>query len=154
MEVLVTKIANGALVPLDEEQAVALQTYKTGDVIKVTATKMRNGQFFKKWFVLVKFAYDLAAERMQPKVHKGIEVRPNFDEFRKDITILAGHFEATYKYNGEVKLRAKSLAWANMKEQEFEKLYSDTINVILEKVLPHVPEHEFHRALDITMSYA
>lgn len=154
MELLVTKLPNGALVPMDEEQAVALQAYRTGDVIKVTASKMRNGQFFKKWFVLVKYAFDLASERMQPKTHKGHEVRPNFDAFRKDIIILAGHYEVTYNYRGDMRLLPKSISWASMNEQEFEKLYSETINVILEKVLPHVPEEDFHRALEITMSYA
>jgi hypothetical protein len=99
-------------------------------------------------------AFDLASDRMVPQEHKGIPVTPCFDEFRKDITILAGHYEATYKWDGSVRLTAKSLRWDKMTEEEFSKLYSATIDVILQKVLPGVDESQLQRAVDMTMSYA
>ncbi len=59
----------------------------------------------------------------------------NFDRFRKDIAILAGFYEASYRVNGEVRFEAKSIAFSNMSDDEFEILYTKTIDVIVKHVL-------------------
>ena len=59
----------------------------------------------------------------------------NLDRFRKDITILAGHYEQTVRLDGETRVEAKSIAFGNMTEDEFEDLYSKTIDVIIKYVL-------------------
>jgi hypothetical protein len=154
MEVMMLKAPAGGLVPMDDEFAQSLQRIRTGSVVRCEISEMRNGLFFRKWWSMVKMAYDMAGDRLKPMEYKGHQVLPCFDEFRKDITILAGHFEATYKYDGTVRLKAKSLQWSKMKEEDFNKLYSDTIDVILQKVIPEVDPKDFQHALDMTMSYA
>ena len=59
----------------------------------------------------------------------------NKERFRKDIAILAGFFDSTVNLKGEVRLEAKSISFAQMDEIEFEALYNQTINVILQSVL-------------------
>jgi hypothetical protein len=41
-------------------------------------------------------------------------VQKNFDQFRKDLTILAGYYESTINLRGEVRLIAKSLNFSAM----------------------------------------
>lgn len=154
MEVMLLKSPSGSLVPMGEDEADSLRRIKAGAVVRCQISEMRNGKFFKKWWSLVKLAFDLASERMQPREHKGMEVLPCFDSFRKDVTILAGYFEATYKYDGTVKLQAKSLRWDKMTEDDFTRLYSQTIDAILQKILPGMDEAELQRAVDQTLAYA
>lgn len=154
MEILMLKSPSGSLVPMGEDQVEQLKRLKSGAVIKCNISVMRNGPFFRKWWSLVKMAFDLASERMTPRQHKGVDVLPCFEEFRKDITILAGYYDATYRYDGTLKLRAKSLRWDKMTDDEFERLYSATIDAILQKVLPGLDPRELQNAVDMTLSYA
>lgn len=154
MEVMLLKQPGGVMSPMGDEDAETLTRIKTGSVVKCKVSEMRNGHFFRKWWSLVKLAYDLACEHMQPYEHKGMQVAPCFDEFRKDITILAGYHEATFKWDGTIRLKAQSLKWSQMTEETFTQLYSATINVVLQKVLPNVNEQDFKRALEQTMAYA
>jgi hypothetical protein len=125
----------GSLAPATDEDAEALRKIKTGAAVRVEVKQIRNYKFLQKWFTLAKFAFDIWSERMPAIEYKGQPVRPSFDRFRKDLIILTGHYDATYNARGEVRLEAKSISFASMSEDEFEKLYSETINVILLKIL-------------------
>lgn len=135
MEVNCTKAPTGALIPWDSDESAKLSSIKAGTEVRVNIVKMRNGPFFRKWWALAKYAFDIWADTREEQLYKGIPVRPNFERFRKDLIILTGHYDATYDVNGGVHLEAKSLSWSSMDEDEFERLYSETINVILSKIL-------------------
>jgi hypothetical protein len=99
-------------------------------------------------------AFDFASERIKPVTHRGQEVLPCFDRFRRDIQIMAGYYTCVYNAMGELRLEAKSISWAKMSEEEFAQLYSATIDVILQKVLPDVSEDQLKRATEMTLSFA
>lgn len=126
---------SGHLIPANDESAEALRKLKAGAVVQLDIRRMRNGQFFRKWWALAKVAFDLWTETADMPLYKGEPVQPSFDRFRKDLTILAGHYKVVVNIRGETRLEADSLAWSKMDESEFEKLYSDTINAVLQKVL-------------------
>ena len=56
----------------------------------------------------------------------------------------------------EARAEAKSIAWGSMKEDEFQKLYSATINAVLNKVLHQkgVTEQRLHEMCDAVMDFA
>ena len=137
MELLLTKTASGALVPVDDEQAEKLRKVKLGQVVRCEITQMRNGGFHRKWFSLARLAFDLWSETMPAQEYNGRPVMPNFDRFRRDLTILAGHAHPVWNVRGELRVEADSLKWAEMDEETFEKLFSATIDVILRSVLPN-----------------
>jgi hypothetical protein len=142
-EILMIKAANGALVPLDDEQAQKLKRFKVGSVVRGEFVEMRNGKFFRKWWTLANFAFDLWAESMEPMEYRGQRVQPVFEKFRKDLTILAGFYHPVFNIDGSFKVEADSIAWAKMNEETFAVLYSKTIDAILAKVLPrHGLSHE------------
>jgi hypothetical protein len=138
---------------MDDEGVEALKRYPAGSVIRCNIVQMRNAKFFRKWWSLAKMAFELASERMQPRMYKGHQVLPSFDAFRKDLTILAGYFVVVYKYDGTFRLEAQSLKWSEMDEGIFEKMYSATIDAILQKVLPNISRQELDRAVALTLAY-
>lgn len=134
-ELICIRQPGGALHPATDEDADALRKIKAGSAVRVEVKMIRNYKFLQKWFTLAKYAFDIWSETVDPQEYKGQPVRPSFDRFRKDIIILGGRFDAVYNARGEVRVEAKSISFANMSEDEFEKLYSDTIDVILQKIL-------------------
>jgi hypothetical protein len=139
---------------MGEDEAESLKRIKSGSVVRCQISEMRNGAFFKKWWTLAKLAFDLSSERMQPREHKGKQVLPSFESFRKDLIILAGYFNVTYKYDGTMRLEAQSISWASMNEDKFTALYSATIDAVLQKILPGMDGEELDRAVEQTLAYA
>lgn len=141
---------------MSEEVAERITRWKTGTVVRADFKEMRNGAFFRKFWSLMQFAFDIWDGTREPQEYKGEPVQANFDRFRKDVTILAGFYEPVYAATGEVRLEAKSLRWDKMSEEEFEQLYSRTIDVILHKVLknPLITEETLRSCVDRVIQYA
>jgi hypothetical protein len=133
MELLFQKGATG-LIPACEESADWLAKKKLGATILVEPREMRNGAFFRKWWALVKLGYDYWSEAAATVEFRGQPVLPEFDRFRKDVTIMAGFYHAVVNLKGEVRIEAESLKWAKMTEETFTKLYDATIQVMLQRV--------------------
>ena len=136
MEIVCIKSPTGALIPMDEAEGEKLKRIKGQAIVRCEISQMRNGRFFRKWWALAKFAYDIWSDTMEPVQYRGQDVQPTFEKFRKDLTILAGYFHPVFNIDGTFKVEADSISWANMSEEEFSVLYSKTIDAILVRVLP------------------
>lgn len=154
-EILLKKTPQGALIPAMEDEAEKLRRFKIGETVRCQVAQIRNYEYHKKWFSLIKFAFDTWTETAPEREYHGQQVQPNFDRFRRDITILAGFFTPVFAVNGEVRLEAHSISFANMDQETFENLFSKTIDVILQKILPagRYTEAELRNAVDEVMSY-
>lgn len=155
-EIICIRQPGGALIPATDEDADALRKIKAGDAVRVDVKRIRNYRFHKKFFALVKYAFDIWSETVPAQEYKGQPVKPDFDRFRRDLIILTGRFDAVYSARGEVRVEAKSIAFANMSEDEFEQLYSDTIDVILNKILAggRMTEDQLRAHVDNVLRYA
>lgn len=71
------------------------------------------------------------------KTHSNYEIKPekNFDQFREDVTILSGHYESFYRIDGSVQIKAKSISFARMDDQDFQEVYKAVFNVLWKMVL-------------------
>jgi Protein of unknown function (DUF1367) len=132
-ELLFLKSQQG-LVPASEAAVEWLRRKKLGSTILVDAREMRNGAFFRKFWALLNLGYDYWSDAVEPLEHKGEPVLPEFDRFRKDVTILAGFYHSVVNIKGEVRIEADSLKWSSMTEETFTQLYDATIRVMLRKV--------------------
>ncbi|CAM3448171.1 hypothetical protein KLVA111870_01990 [Klebsiella variicola] len=65
-----------------------------------------------------------------------------FDRFRKDLTILAGFYVKTVRLNGDIRVEAQSLAYANMEQEKFERVYSALINAAIKHVFSGTKDKE------------
>ena len=137
MDLVLRKMPGYSLVPANEKTVNSLQKLKTGQVVHGKFKVMRNPKFHNKFMALVRFLFDQwePGEFQDPR-WKGIKPEKSFERFRKDLIILAGHYEASYRLDGSVRIEAKSISFSNMSEEEFEQLYSNIINVGLTRILP------------------
>ena len=122
------------LVPDDDATREWFNKLKMGATIHADARQLRNGAFFRKWWALVNLGYDHWSDAVETLEYKGERVLPEFERFRKDVTILAGFYHSVVNIKGEMRIEADSLKWVSMSEESFTKLYDATIRVLLRKV--------------------
>lgn len=122
------KIGDGLLMSADEDTRAFLEKFRIGGGVAAEITKARNIKFHRKFFALLRLAYDAW--------NAGDAVK-NFDRFRQDIVILAGYYDVVADIGGGVTPVAKSISFASMEEAEFEKVYKAVLDVVWEKILRH-----------------
>ena len=132
-EIVLQKIAGGVLAPVDQQGIDYLAKIKLGQGVKVKLTKHNSVQFHRKLFALTNLAYD-AWEPVEAQ-YKGQVIAKNFDQFRDDITILAGYYETRIRLDGSIRFIPKSWSFERMDDIEKEKLYNSIINVVLSRIL-------------------
>lgn len=145
------KISDGTLIAIDDDSCEYIENMAQGDAITVTPKKLNNPAFHRKLFALFKLAYD--AWEAPNLEYKGEVVAKNFDQFRRDITILAGFYETTVNLKGEVRLIAKSLSFDKMDNDGREKVYNAVINVILARILKDKSREELDDWVEKVMQF-
>ena len=131
------RTSSGAFIPATEEDAELAKRFKVGSVSRVELRLMRNGDFHRKWWALAQLAFDAWTETLPADC----EALPNLEAFRKRLIMWAGFGEMLLEPDGRggyvVNEVAKSISFGSMDQVTFERLYSKTIDVILEKILPN-----------------
>ena len=133
MDALLIRTPMG-LIPGDDATREWLNKLKIGATVIADARQMRNGGLFRKWWALVNLGYSYWSDAVQTIEYEGERVLPELERFRKDVTILAGHYHSVVNIKGEVRIEADSLSWGSMTEETFTQLYDATIRVMLRKV--------------------
>lgn len=146
MKIVLTKAPGGVLVPIDQQAVEYLAKLKLGAGVTVEIKQHRNPGFHRKFFALL----NLAFEAWEPAgtEYKGERVQKNFEQFRNDLTVLAGHYETAITLKGETRLTAKSISFANMAQVEFDKLYSSVIDVVLARVLTNYTRDDLDQVIE------
>jgi hypothetical protein len=140
--------SHGILVPADEQSAKFVGKLIKNDVVTSDFVKPRNYRFHRKWFALVKFAYEhWQPSNLEDSKWKDVVPEKSFERFRKDIIIMSGRFDAVYRVDGSVRVEAKSISFASMNEEEFKDLWNATTTVILEKVLTNYTKDDLNNTV-------
>lgn len=135
IEILCIKNSRGDFVPMNEEEHEKTKKIKAGAVTEVRIVKKRNLKFFRKFFLLRNFLFDIWEEGRPEVRHRGVIIQGNKERFRKDLLIMAGYYDVIVNVRGETRLEAKSMAWDSMDEDVFERLYSACIDVGLSRIV-------------------
>lgn len=134
---------NIGFIPASEQDAEKIRRVKLGSAVRVKMRHQRNYKLLQKTMVLFQCAYEHFCEYGLTNLeYKGEKVAPSFDRFRKDLTILAGHYIATYNIRGEVRLEAKSLSYAECAEEEALKVYNDVLTAAIKNVYKYKTTEE------------
>lgn len=128
----------GGFKPLGTDDSDLMKKIPLGSLIECEYSKKRNPKFHRKFFALLNLGFEYWSP--PEKQWKGFKAVKNFDVFREQITILAGFMDVTYNLDGSVKVKAKSISFASMDDNEFEQVYSRVLDVIWNKVLSMVFE--------------
>lgn len=135
-ELALVKLPGGGLAPLSAPDQETIQRWKAGAVIRAEFREVRNPRFHKKFFSLLNLAFDYwEPAEIEHSRHGRFTPQKDFDEFRKWLLVQAGFFDVIGYPDGSVRLRAKSISWAKMDDEEFSRLYQAVFNVIWEKML-------------------
>lgn len=151
-DIVLTKAANGTLSPIDSQATDYIAKLKLGAGVTVSIKRHNNPAFHRKMFAL----FNLAFEAWEPSEleYKGVIVAKEFDQFRKDITILAGYYDTSINFKGEVRLTAKSLNFSNMDQGEREAVYSAVIDVVLSRVLTKYSRADLDAVVESVLRFA
>lgn len=140
------------LVPSDAMAAEWFGKVKMGGAVNATVRQPRNGKFHRKFFAMLNSAY---ANHDWPDIQSQFgPVRTSFEMFREYVTVKAGHYEADLTPYGHIRARAKSINFAKMGEDEFERLYSDVLDVILSEFLTNWTTGDMDHAVNVMLGYA
>ena len=150
MRIYLKKIG-GMLCGDTEADKEALRKFKQGKPIKAEITSPRNYEYHKKFFAMVGVGFD-AFDPGELK-HNGIAVSKDFDRFRKDCIIQAGFYDVVANLKSEVRAEAHSISFANMEQADFEKVYSQVANVILQRVLTNYSRDDLDRVVSEILGF-
>ncbi len=130
------------LFPCTDKDFDEKKKLKIGETYQVEIKLARNYQFLKKYFALLNCAWEYQNERVQEHFHNSKE------SFRETVQIAAGYTETFYSIKRKEWLeKSQSIAFENMKEEEFADLYSKVKDVLYMTFLKHISQEEFERQL-------
>lgn len=132
MQIEMVKNAGGVFVPALDHDIPRLTRFQNGGQYTVELKTTRNPHFHKKVFAFFNFCFQHWAADKAGLEHA--DEHTQFNRFRKDLTILAGFYDMVTNIRGEVRAEAKSLAYGNMEQEEFERCYSALINAAIKHV--------------------
>lgn len=136
MKLRLVRVPNGYAFA-DSESAKAADKHKLGEAVMATVVKPRSSPFQRKFFALLKFAFDYwePGDADDPVMYRGQLVEKDFDRFRADVTILCGFYTPVWNARGEMRLEAASIAFSEMEPEDFLRLYNTAIGVLMKMVM-------------------
>lgn len=136
MKLRLVRVPNGYAFA-DSESATAANKHKLGEAVMATVVKPRSSPFQRKFFALLKFAFDYwePGDADEPVMYRGQLVEKDFDRFRSDVTILCGFYTPVWNARGEMRLEAASIAFSEMEPEDFLRLYNTAIGVLMKMVM-------------------
>lgn len=144
MSVILARRADGAFVPVDQPGADLLRLLRPGEGVEVV--RAIDVRLHKKLMVLLRFAFDHWDGPLDE--HQGEPVRPSFTRFRKDIAILAGHYDRIHHEDGSFTLVARSLSFDTIDDQdELQEIYENVLAVVHRRVLARYSREDLARVL-------
>lgn len=135
-----TKQPGGVLTPTDDHAAEALTKFKTGEQYPVEIKLSRNPAFHRKMFAFFKFAFEHWRGGNEFQNEKA-----QFEEFRKQLTVMAGYYDQVFNLDGQFILVARSLSFASMSQDEFEQCAVAMQNAAMATVFKGADEQTVQR---------
>lgn len=141
MEIHLVRTSTG-LRPYSDDDYDEMKKIKVGTIVKANIVRPRNVKFHRKFFALIRAAWDCLTEQQR------INLR-SVDTFREQLLITSGFIEPLYDLNGKKFLeKAKSISFAKMDEPAFNEVYSKVLDTILTVMVANgVTENEFNNIL-------
>lgn len=142
MKINFIKQPGGVLVPATDMEADKLNKFKTGQLYEVEIKLTRNPAFHRKVFAFFNFCFahwkgdnEFQSEQKQ------------FDVFREHLTVLAGYYDSYYSITGSVRIEAKSLAYSNMNQDEFEECYIALTNSAMKNIFRSADQNTYNQLI-------
>lgn len=122
----------GGFAAADDIEADRIKRFKNGEIYDGEFKITRNPAFHRKMFAFFNFVYNYWSADKTEWEH--FEEAKQRETFRKHLTVLAGFKDVTYTIDGRMRIEAKSLAYGNMEQEEFEQCYNAIINASIKHI--------------------
>lgn len=141
MDIHLIRTSLGLQASTDEDYEL-LHKIPMGKEVKAHITQPRNPRFHRKFFALIRAAWDCITEQQRKNLRSA-------EAFREQLLITSGFSEPLYDITGQKFLeRAKSISFAKMDEAEFSEVYSKVLDTILTILtMDGVSEEQFNNIL-------
>lgn len=132
----------GKLVPAEDAAEEWLSRQPAGkDMWLPRPKRARNSQWHRKYMKLLSIVYENLPEPVA-------EHYPTFDRFRKSLMVGIGRYDTWQTRRGETLLEPHSLAFDKMDQDEFERVWADSVKAITEHFLPSVGKAELEAEVE------
>lgn len=112
---------------------------KAGDQLSIKTWKQRNILFHRKYFALLNTAIYFLPEEEKYDRFK------NIDYLRKELQIMIGNVDLHVTMDGDQVLLPRSISFENMDEEEFERIYSLSVDAVLKYFLHYLTMPQFEK---------
>ena len=110
---------DAGLMPM--ENCKPFDKLEIGEEIEIDITSKRNIQFHKKFFALIKLAFD------------NQDYYTDLEDLRKDLIKVAGFYENRTNFiTGEIETKHNSISFSSMNNDEFQEVYNKVLQVVSE----------------------
>ena len=117
---IIVRIVPGGMMASNQIEADKLDQFR-GREMMVKISQPRNIRFHRLYFALLGVSRDMADTDL------------NSEQWRAYLTCGSGYCNFVTDNEGGVVAVPKSIAFANMSEDEFERLYNDTVSFVCQK---------------------
>ena len=136
-------LTSGILCPASDAEAERMLRFKNGGVYEIEIKEPRNGDFHRKVFVFLQFCFEHWVSD-----HDEIQDESKqFEVFRENLTVLAGYYDTFYTITGDVRIEAKSISYAGMEQEDFERYYQALIKTALKHIFKTFDDNTFNRLM-------
>ena len=126
-------MTDAGLVPMYGSDLDEKKRLKKGEEVLCVIRKPRNYKFHKKFFALVRLTYDNLPLPLVERwnIHS---IDDMLRHFKRDL----GYYVSTVNERGEKEIEYKSISFATMEQNEFERFYEDCVNLVLYSYIPGI----------------
>ena len=125
----------GVLIPSLPEDELALERIKRGQIVETELKRPRNAKFHKKYFALL----GIVLENTKYDTN---------EQLLHLIKLKLGHYETIINTNGKVIYIPKSISFSSMYDDDFNKFYNNTVNIVLRDFLTNWQDSDIQNAID------
>ncbi|MES2946273.1 MAG: DUF1367 family protein [Pseudomonadota bacterium] len=152
--VLMCKTPQGWLMPTDVAAGELMGKLRMGQDVWVDVVRARSTAFHRKYFALLGIGFEAwEPAKITTGEHAGIRPEKDFESFRKDVVKLCGFVDVNVSLDGSTMVTARSISFERMGADEFERLYSETINILLKFVVRNKSEQQLRDWVDAVMRF-
>ena len=143
MKIKFIKQSGGLLCPASDIESDKMARFKTGEMYEIDIKLVRNAKFHGKVFKFFTFCFQhWSAERTHWQYQ---DEAMQFDNFRKDLTKLAGFVVVVWNIDNTFTIEAQSLAFGSMSQKEFESCYRALIQAAMSNVFNSADEETMQK---------
>lgn len=134
-QIELVKTSAGSFIPAFNSDHELAKKVKAGDSVIAKLTIPRSVGFHRKFFALVRYTFNHMSEDMSGKF-------PSEEALRIELTLQAGYWSKHVTMGNKEIIYPQSIRFDKMAQEDFEKLYSTILDVVLKWFVHGVDQDE------------